>query len=246
MTSNASHFIQNRKRIFSVTDGRIKSILWYIVECYQIFKKDNITYSKSQIKENSTIPFENYLKFELIDNYLVKNKHLLKEKLFPLENINFSAEIQKRYIDNKDGKEKPAKIDVFINKLGLNDEWQEKDENVYFSIECKRIEILSDTSKYIEDIEKFTNRDFTTLRLPFEGQIAFIENKSISHTEAVNSINSRLEKHATIKTDSPLTYSKIYNTFEGSYLSKHRKNSGGKEPFSIYHLMFDYSDIVID
>lgn len=242
--TNASNFIQNRKNVFSVTEKRIKNILWYIIECNNIFLNEtSIPYSKKWVKDNTTITFEDYLKFELIDKSLVKNKHLLNDKLSVLESINFSAETQKRYIDT-DGKQKPDKIDVYINKLGLQNEWNESDENIYFAIECKRIKILSDAKNYIIDIDKFCKRNHTNLRLPFEGQIGFIENPKLNHSAISTEINKELKNGTSISTTNYLKNIELHNNFKGSYSSTHRKNFGKNSAFSIYHLLFNYSKIV--
>ncbi len=245
MVSDATIFIQNRKNPLSITNKRIKNILWYILECHQIFINDNKTYSQNWVRQNTTIHFEDYLKFEFVDNYLISNKYLLKDMCSELEDINFIAETQKRYID-ADGKQKPDKIDICINKLGLQNEWKDSDENIYFALECKRIKQLTDTKYYIDDIEKFCKRNHTNLRLPIEGQIAFIENPRLSHTNVTNEINNRLNKSKTITTDSFLSNIKLHNTLNCSYHSAHKKNFLQKEQFSIYHLMLDYSGVILD
>jgi len=242
--NEASGFVLNRK--YSITECRIRNILWYIVECYTILLKERTLYSKKNVKQNTTIPFEDYLRNRFIQDYLIKNKNLLKQKVSALEEINFLYETQKEYIDSLDNKQKPDKIDIYINKLGLRDVWKENDENIYFAIECKRIEKLSDTTKYVGDIEKFTNRGYIDIRLPFEGQLAFIENSSITHIDAVNEINKKLTNKKTIITDSYLTQILIHKEFNGAYLSKHKRNTKKQESFSIYHLLFDYSKIVVD
>ena len=144
-----------------------------------------------------------------------------------------------------DGKQKPDKIDVFINKLGVNRIWNENDENIYFAIECKRIKQLSDTSRYIEDIEKFSNRNYLSLRLPFEGQLAFVEAKDITHNDISTNINKKLETIAYIITETPLFEYPLHEKVSGIYKSAHKKNAT-KEIFSIYHLILDYSKIVTD
>jgi len=125
MSLNALRFIQNRREVIALTNERIKQILWYIVECYQFLQKDKPTYSKSGWKNRSTIPFEDYLKMDLVDQYLIANKDILKAKVSALEQINFTCEPQKRYVDVSDKKIKPDKIDIYINKLGLQNEWKE-------------------------------------------------------------------------------------------------------------------------
>src|SRR5690554_1554766 len=142
MGSSVSTFIKSRKN--SITEKRIKQILSYVMECHKIFLNDGITYSKSAISASGTVMFEDHLKFEFVENYLVKNKSLLKNKISELEEINFACETQQRYLDVKDNKVKPDKIDIYINKLGLKNIFlNEEDENIYFAIECKRIQILS-------------------------------------------------------------------------------------------------------
>jgi hypothetical protein len=245
MVSDATAFILNRKDVLSVTNQRIRNILSYIIECHQIFLNKNITYSQTWVKQNTSFHFEDYLKVEFMDKYLIPNKHLLKNSISELEEINFSAETQKRYIDT-DGKQKPDKIDIYINKLGLQKEWNEMDENVYFVLECKRIKHLSDTKDYIKDIEKFCNRDYTNLRLPFEGQIAFIENPKINHSGLKDNINNSLQTSTNITTTSLLSSIKIHSKIDCAYTSIHKKTFHKKEKFSIYHLMFDYSKVVVN
>lgn len=239
---NASRFV--RKRRLLVTDRRIRQILWYVIECHLIFLGDKITYSQKWVKANTTHKFEDYLKFRLVEDYLVRHKKLLQVNISELEEITFSCETQKEYIDT-DTKLKPDKIDIYINKIGLRNLWKEEDENVYFAIECKRIKILSDTTDYVKDIEKFTKRNHTNLRLPFEGQIAFIENEKLNYKNVTDKINKKLKKSTAIKTLNPLTQTKLHASFTGAYLSKHKKNFGKKQTFSIYHLLFDYSGVVV-
>lgn len=244
MDSNVSLFTKSRKN--SITQKRIKQILSYVMECHKIFLEDGITYSKSEISSLGTVMFEDHLKFEFVEKYLVKNKLLLQSKISDLEEINFTCETQKRYIDVIDGKIKPDKIDVFINKLGLKKTWEnEPDENVYFALECKRILIKSDSKDYVQDIAKFVNRAHVDLRLPFEGQIAFIENSKLNHQIVSDEVNSILKLTPSIHTDIILLEDKLHTTIGGTYLSQHKRNHN-KQSFSIYHLMFDYSKVVLN
>jgi hypothetical protein len=244
MVSNASTFILNRKDALSITNQRIRYIISYVIECHWLLLSDNVTYSQTWVQQNTTFHFEDYMKFKFLDDYLIPNKHLLNDVISELEEINFAPETQKRYIDT-DGKQKPDKIDICINKLGLQKVWNDNDENVYLAIECKRIRQLSDTNDYIVDIEKFCNRNYTHLRLPFEGQIAFIENSKLTHVDVKNGINDRLNISSTITTCSLLSSIKLHSKIQCSYISRHKKNFIPKERFSIYHLMFDYSGVVL-
>ncbi len=233
MPLNASIFIQNRSKVISITNDRINHILWYVIECYQMLQKDMPIYSKSWIRLQTTHKPEDYLKMEFVDKYLIPNKSILKHKISALEQINFTYETQKRYVDAVDGKEKPDKIDIYINKLGLQNEWNKQDEDIYFAIECKRIEILSDTKDYISDINKYTLRNHTNLRLPFEGMIAFIENKNLNHSQISNEVNKRLNTATNITTTKSLNPVTLHEDYNGTYSSSHKKTSF---QFSIYFL----------
>jgi len=240
---NENLFVLHRKN--AIAEKRIKIILWYVVECYLLTLKNNKQYSKTWVQNNTSLKFENYLRNRLVEDYLEANKDLLKQKTLTLNNIDFSCETEKEYIDAQDNKLKPDKIDIHINKLGLQNEWKKQDKNVYFAIECKRIEKLSDASDYISDIKKFCTRYHIKTRLPFEGQIAFIENQNIHHVTLHNKINEILKNQNSIITDYLLNSTVLNDKFDGSYLSKHQRKAI-KQNFSIYHLFFNYSNIVID
>ncbi len=242
--SEASIFISNRK--YSITENRIKNIFWYIGECYTLLVNSKISYSKSYVKNSTTIHFEDFLRFRLIEDYLIKNKELLKNRTSELDEINFTAETQKEFVDKNDNKQKVDKIDIFINRLGLTNTWGESEDKIYFAIECKRIKELYDTIQYLGDIEKFTKRAYLDIRLPFEGQLGFVENSSISHKEVVNTINSKLQSKKEITTDLLLENCVLNQNIESTYISKHKRNINNQESFSIYHIFLDYSTIVTD
>lgn len=243
MDSSANQFTETRK--YNITQNRIRQILSYVLECHKIFLNDGITYSKSEISNSGTVMFEDHLKFEFVEKYLVKNKFLLQSKISQLEEINFACESQQRYIDASDNKLKPDKIDIYINKLGLKNILKEDDENIYFAIECKRIKILSDTKDYVLDIQKYVDRNHINFRLPFEAQIAFIENVNLNHKIISDKVISIL-KDSIIVTDSFLLPEKLHSSVDGTYSSVHKKNFGSKDSFLIYHLMFDYSKVVLN
>jgi hypothetical protein len=235
-------FIQNRKN--TITENRIENIIWYIIECYLLIVKNKEKYSKIWVKKNTKIKFENYLRNRFVEDYLIKNKKILIQEISCLNDINFTYETEKEYIDLQDNKIKSDKIDIYINKLGLQNEWKDNDENIYFVLECKRITKLSDVAYYISDIQKFVNRKHINTRLPFEGQIAFIEDKNISYTMLSSKVNESLKKHETIITKSLLNEIVLNNNYNGLYLSIHKRNTDAY--FSIYHLFFDYSNIISD
>ena len=246
MPLKADKFIQNRKRIIGITYNRVNQIIWYVINCYNLIQTAKPAYSKNYVATNTTYSFEDYLKMRLVDDYLKQNKKLLADKISALEDINFLYESVKPFTDINDGIEKSDKIDVFVNKLGLRKEWGVQDEDLYLAIECKRINSLADCKNYLVDTQKFCDRQHNPLRIPFEGQIAFIENDILDCTKVSDDLNKRLKTTSTIITDQFLQYFLIDNSFKGSYSSVHKKNFNKKETFQIFHLMFDYSKIVVD
>ena len=104
---------------------------------------------------------------------------------------------------------------------------------------------ITGKSGYISDIEKFCNRNHIKTRLSIEGQIAFIENESITHNILYNVINENLQNRKSIITDGFLNKIVLNDKFEATYLSRHQRNTS-IQIFSIYHLFFDYTNIVVD
>lgn len=243
MQADAFSFISGRKDPLSLTKNRIDAIIWYACECYKLLGSAKLKIKKSAVISEEVSHFEDHLKMHFVDEYLVKHKVLLKSRMSALEDVNFLYENVKQYI-GEDGKKRSDKIDIFINKLGLHDLWQTNDEHVYFVFECKIISVLSDTSNYIDDIKKFCDRNYTQLRLPFEGMIGFLSSTKNTDTVVANEINRRLAVTTSIKTDQPLTTLLMANEFSGSYHSIHKKNFGTASPFEIFHLLFDYSSII--
>lgn len=246
MPLNAKKFIRNRgENIISITYDRINLIMNYVVECYNLLSVDKPSYSRAHINDTTTYHFEDYLKMEFVKNYLIKNKHLIAATLSSLEEVTFTYETVKRFIDTDDGICKSDKIDIYVNRLGLKDEWAISEEHLYLAIECKRIKVLSDCKHYIEDTHNFCNREHRELRIPFESQIAFIENPNLTYMSISDEVNSRLKAISTITTKQYLNPIRLNSAFQGSYSSIHKRNFGRKDPFTIFHLLFDYSRLVI-
>jgi len=242
---NANNF---KSDINKLTEFRIRQIVRYVVYCYLQILSDKKTYNYS---EKGKIPKEGFLRNGLVNDYLQKsyNKEYFKKYLSdnPSVEITFHPEEEMTYIiDSETNQPCTDKIDIAIWESSLQSIWSEKtDDEIRFAMECKRIEKLSDVNNYILDIEKFSNRNYLYTRLPFEGQIAFIENQKISHTKLRNKINDVLKKHDSIITDIFLTPKVLNEKFDGTYMSKHKRNTNNQF-FSIYHLLFNYSNIVVD
>jgi hypothetical protein len=244
MSGNADNF---KTGIYKLTEFRIRLIIRYVVYCYLQILSDNRKYGYS---DRGKIPKEEYLRNGLVNDYLQKsyNKAYFKYNISdnPSVDITFHPEETMTYIDLETNQKSTDKIDITIWENNLQSIWSDKTDNeIKFAIECKRIERLSDTAKYIADIKNFSNRNYTHTRLPFEGQIAFLEKPAISHISAKDEINRLLcmdEQNLLLK----LTYTKIAEGVDYTYLSKHKRNYQPYEPFSIFHLLLDYSDIVIN
>jgi len=236
---DASNFTDSRSNDTALTDKRIKLILKYIADCYLKVKSDGVVYD---YRLGGKIKPENYLRNKFVDDYLRKYTSSINSGTTEITFI--TKESTEPYISSEDSDEHDDPIDIYILDTGLEKAWK-GGNHVYFAIECKRIVILSDTSKYVNDIWKFTTRNYTSTRLPFEGQIAFIENSKLKDSVVIKEINKKLENHNTVETVNYLNEIKINDSFNSSYISIHKKNSS-ENLFSIYHLLFDYSDIIVN
>ena len=242
---NANKF---KSDINKLTEFRIRQIVRYVVYCYLQILSDKKTYNYS---EKGKIPKEGFLRNGLVNDYLQKsyNKEYFKKYLSdnPSVEITFHPEEEMTYIiDSETNQPCIDKIDIAIWESSLQSIWSEKtDDEIRFAMECKRIEKLSDVNNYILDIEKFSNRNYLYTRLPFEGQMAFIENQKITHITLKDKINDVLKKHDSIITDIFLTPKVLNKKFDGTYMSKHKRNTSNQF-FLIYHLLFNYSNIVVD
>jgi hypothetical protein len=241
MINKASTFIKNRGNKTAVTSSRIDAIVWYVAECYQLIKNDKPQYDFKKLKITSRIKQEDYLRFRFVTDYLRQNKSLIKSKWSDLSEIEFHCEEQFEYFDLIEKKENADKIDISVSRLGLQEVWNDSSENIYFAIECKRIKILSDCEDYTLDTENFANRNYTSTRLPFEGQLAFIENSTLNHSNVSIEINRRLPTRTQLETEQKLKSIKKHTLFNACYHSIHYRNTTPKQMFEVYHLLFDYS-----
>lgn len=218
----------------------------YIVHCYHLMISDGRQYNYA---DRGSVQHEDFLRNGLVNDYLAKktNKEFYKNSISdnPNVDITFHSEEANTYV--KSGTLKDDYIDISIHENRLSDIWgEETEDQIKFAVECKRIKVPNDYTQYIGDIQKFADRDFTTFRLPVEGQIAFIEKASITYLKASEEINKRLESSLSLTTNSFLSNSKISSGFTGCYSSKHTRNYGNGPVFTVSHMFFDYSKIVIN
>jgi len=219
-------------------------VMKYVVHCYLEMKKDKKVYDFS---ERGKLQKEDFLRNGLVDDYLAqrKNKEYYKNNISDNPNVEIYFQKEENQPYSIDNVLADDFIDISIKENRLSDILSgETSDEIKFAIECKRIKKASDYDEYIKDIQKFSDRPFTTYRLPFEGQIAFIEEAKLAHKIVSAGINKKLQSHTTITTTNYLSSTGIHEQFDSSYLSKHKRGYKPKKVFSIFHLLFDYSSII--
>jgi hypothetical protein len=234
MELNASNFLKNRKRL-SLTQLRVKRILACVIDSYEKIISDGVVYDYSKI---GSIKKEDYLRNRLVDDYLEHELSLIESGT---NNFTVNKETSEEYINLLDRQLHDDPIDIHIVDSALKDSWGQKTKP-YFAIECKRL--TSSVSSYVDDTKKTTQRDYSRLRLPFEGQLGFIENNSWNHSTVMKLINKNLLLNSHIETTKQLETFILKAKFEGSYLSEHKKKD--KTLFSVLHLFLNYSKIVLN
>lgn len=234
MLSGTSAFIKNRNS-FALTEKRVKEILVCVINSYEKIISDKIIFDYS--KANS-IPKEDFLRNRLVDDYL-KQEISFYNKGTEYYSV-VAKDGQEEYHSSIDNKNHNDKIDIQIFDKGLKNCIAIEDD-VYFSIECKRIN--NSYSEYVNDILKFTTRNYRKLRIPYEGQLGFIESK-VSYDNVCKKTNINLSKNNKIQTLRALELIRLKENYDGSYISQHKKFNN--EKFSIFHLFLDYSNICID
>lgn len=246
MNKDARKFTRKRVRY---SKKLFLQVLEYVVFCYNRLKQDNkekqYVISQSFCRDHTNFSFEDWLKTRLIEDYLQQLR--IHFHYSGIREIRFNSETEKWYED-RTGRIKKDKIDIFISNLGLQGYWAGKvEEDIYFAFECKRLKNTSKNSEergYLSDIQKFVSRKYK-FRFPFTGMIGFVEKSSISIDDIINDINKRLQKSSNIITIQELTPFKVKN-FKYCRLSKHKKTFPRNIPIEVYHLFFDYSKIITE
>jgi len=234
-----------KPHVFNLTEHRIKMVMKYVVHCYLEMKKDKKIYSFS---ERGKLQKEDFLRNGLVDDYLAKreNKEYYKNNISDNPNVEIFFQKEENHTYSTNNVLADDFIDISVKENKLSDILSgETSDEIKFAIECKRIKEASDYDEYVKDIKKFSERAFTTYRLPFEGQIAFIEEAKLKHEIVSANINKKLKLNPSITTTHYLSNTGIHEHFDSSYLSKHKRTYKPQTAFSIYHILFDYSSIVV-
>lgn len=239
-----------RKKELVLTQKRVEYVMQYFIYCYQKMVFDGKTYSKSSTLNpaGTRNNLEEFLNEKLVIDYLGvwENKLFYKSNISDIESIDifFSNESKQSY--NASGVLKDDFIDIKIIEIGISNIWGNAGakQQIHLAIECKIIE--NGFTEYVSDIEKMCERNFNSPRLPFEGQIAYINNSVYTHQSVSKGINQNLAKHSIVKTNQDLTPIVICKGSDESYFSKHKRNYTPNSPFTIYHLLLDYSKIIVN
>lgn len=232
MSLDASNYIKNREKL-SLTRKRIKEVLVCVINSYEKIISDGVVFDYSK---RGKIKQEDFLRNRLVDDYLETE---LRSLGLGTERFTINKETSEEYSSLVDNILHNDPIDIHIVDKAQQESWG-KDTKPYFAIECKRI--VSSVTDYIGDTKKIAEREYSKLRLPFEGQIGFIENSALTHVSISEKINKNLALNAKIVTTKQLEPYKLKDNFDASYLSEHKKKNS--IDFTVYHLFLNYSNIV--
>jgi hypothetical protein len=243
---NASNFKVRSERL---TQKRVEMVMRYVIYCYQKMINEGRTYKKDDfLNENKTrYNLEEGLSEKFVDEYLGIWNNLEYYKKYisdkPDIHLYFNNESKQSYTANNTIKD--DFIDIKVQETGLSEIWGSNgnQQQIHLAIECKVVE--NGYSEYVSDIKKMCDRSFNTTRLQFEGQLAYITNRSYTHSSVVLGVNKNLLTSIQIDTTQELRINILDQNFDASYLSVHKRNYNNQR-FSIYHLMLDYSKVVIN
>lgn len=242
----ATNFRTKEERL---TQKRVEMVFRYVIYCYQKMTREGRTYEKTDFLNVAKTRFnlEEGLSEKLVNDYLSiwDNKEYYKRNISdkPDVEIYFNLESKQSYTENDTIKD--DFIDIKVQETGISNILGKAgiQEQIHLALECKVIE--NGYSDYVSDIKKMCDRPYNSPRLNFEGQIAFITNSKYSHISVKDGINKNLSSNRDISTNKLLDLINLTPTFDASYLSKHiRKHN--KQSFDIYHLMFDYSKVILN
>lgn len=243
--SNANIFVRGK---IPISEKLFSKVLEYFVFCYNRLLDDSFKVSQIYCREHTTHDFEFCLKNSLVQ-YLQDQKNKIAFQDESVQRVEYQLETNKTYI--QDCIERRDMIDIYVSNLGLQSAWNGTNaEDIYFAFECKRLKNNEKNTEYITDIGKFVDRDYwqTGYRFPFNGLIGFIEKSETAIKDIIEDIDTKIQNSDTINSiitnNSVLDVCPTVNS-ELCKISKHMHNSVSLV-IEVYHLFFDYSDIITD
>lgn len=228
------------------------------VYAYEQIKKDKSAhpYSRRSIRETTAEvrgscqnrnEIEDFLRNDLVNNYLNKLRHL-----FNLEHFSIQAGAEESKQNVKIG---IADIKFVLTSAATMD-------GTYFIFECKRVNKYAESQDaYIKDgmMRFLSGRYYPESGMAIAGMIAFVEVDIKTKPKGylpIEQVAALLKKkidsqESTLKTlykFSPFNltddkYPEI-SKFKYSYLSKHLRDKNNRE-LSLHHLLFDYYEILV-
>jgi len=206
-----------------------------ILFCYnEIIKNERIEYTKIKDKycvvtQEGNIKPECYIRNIFLDKKYILNKDL--KRRFEVNNLEFKSEV---------GETKSRKTigfhDIQVTGISLENTG-EADEDIYFSIECKRLNnSLQSPTKYISDgIIRYVFGQYSE-KMPIAAMMGFIEDDLNDYPFEINEL---LKSHKTIKTVQYLILSKNHTN---KYSSIHNREENND--IKLYHFLLDFKNII--
>ncbi|MBX2963962.1 MAG: hypothetical protein KF687_15730 [Cyclobacteriaceae bacterium] len=217
-----------------------------IVYAYLNLVASGKTYSRSQIEQIvgvvkkrklvKRLPLEDYLRNDLVKTFVDPNKHL-----FDLDLYSFVPGVEEQ-----NGNVATGILDIKVFSPLL--------DNSYFIFECKRVnhQLLD---KYVaEGIVRFVNRQYYPKgNISLAGMIAFLESSESKHEitvnisfdifeELLNRFRHQVNFQGSLTRKTLNCDRKQVKKFNSVYESTHGRTGG---PINIFHLVFDYNNIVV-
>lgn len=235
---NALQFSKRREQKQSFK--QFLEVLKLIIFCYRKKIQKGETISLSEIREKTRVTPEDYLKYQLVKNYLRKYK-----RIFPaIAHLLFLCETGE--YDGEKGKETFNDIAVYFITAGSAWKLSEgfDDEDYYFSFECKRLKNLGKNQLYIEQgIKRYVKNSYARA-MPFAGMIGFVEKgDSVKIRDNINLRLSGFNKTEELTTVEMLHFFKVEEHFTFSYSSRHKRVNNS--PIDLYHLFLDYTTLIV-
>lgn len=228
-------------------DSKFDSCVNAIVYAYSLLEKEQ-TYSRQQIKdiatevrgkESNTIELEDFLRNDLVKNYIEPNR-----TLFGLKHYLFESGVEEFYKNIKIGI-----LDIKVCSPLMNGD-------TYFIFECKRFN-KEISNKYITDgVVRFINEQYyKQTNTSVAGMIAFLEATNTKDKICIDSsfdiLKSLLEKHNdSINVISDLEQYNLHCDFDKEveqypfvFKSIHKRIIHNL-PILITHIMLDYNHLI--
>lgn len=215
----ADNFLYNREHLWA----HFKNVCRLMIHCCNLIKENEII-DFSEIHGNEKP--ENHIRNILLDEKYLWNRFLRSE--YHIKDYSFDAE--------------SGEINAYyktigfhdIKVIGLKNKDSETEKGLHFTFECKRLNKGNQTvTKYNnEGIQRFRDGVYAS-KMPIAGMIAFVEEGK--PTCFVADLNKKLNEEEKLETFS------FTKEFTDSYKSQHNRTVNKLE---LYHLLFDFSDII--